>query len=277
MPENQPQVPVADPPAPAAPGALASPPGSLAASVAPPGSAVPPVDPVVPQAPSTGAPVVDPSAPAAETPPAQEPPTPEFIPRAVHEEQFRRLQGAKDKEIADLTKQLQGVQAQPAVPQGQPTPEEFNNEQFFKQLDTDPKGALSYLTDSVRREVMASVQTHQQQHQQQQDAYSQYVGNFRDATDGFTPEELQRAQEAVQQSFTEGRPVTPDEAAMIGRFGSVQNAMNYAQHHMAAIQPAPAAPGTPPVVPGSAPGQIQSPQGEPSQDGPGSWKKMFAD
>ena len=284
MAENQSQVPVVDPAAPAAPGAPAiSPPeGSLAASLLPPGSAVPPVDPGAPQAPPTGEPKVDPSVPAGVTPPAppaQEPPTPEFIPRAVHEEQFRSLQSAKDKEIADLRQQLQTTEAQPATPQGQPAAqEEFSNETFFKKLDSDPKGAMAYLTDEVRRSVMADVQSNQQQ----QDAYSQYVATFNAATEGFTPEERQRAEVAVQDSFNAGRPVTPAEAAMTGRFGSVDNAMAYAQQHMSTLQPAPGAapavpPAVPPVVPGTTPVQVPPPQDGQYQDPSGTYKSIFAD
>lgn len=284
MAENQPLVPVADPAAPAVPGAVVTPPGSDPASVLPPGSAVPPTDPGVPAAAPTGAPPTGTSPPAG-TPPAEGAPVPEFIPRAVHEEQFRSLQSAKDKEIADLqqqNQQLQQSQAQPASAQAPASAEEFDADRWLQMMDTDKKAGMDYLRSDVRRDVMREVQVQQQANQQQQDAYSQYLTTFQKATEGFTPEEYQRAVLEVQQSFSQGNPVSPYEAAQTGRFGSVQQAMDFAQQHMATLQPPPGAqPGTPPavppVVPGAAPVQVPPGQGAPPQDPSGTYRSIFAD
>jgi hypothetical protein len=114
---------------------------------------------------------------------------------------------------------------------------------------------------------------------------SQFMREFNEATAGFSEPEIEAAVGIMEEARTSGGYVSPREAAIIARFGSVENALRYAsQFAQLSGQPAsqpqqaqqqggiPVLPGqpprpAPPVIPGYG---VQPQHGQlPGQQAPG--------
>jgi len=236
--------------------------------------------------------VVDPNSAAAQA--GQEvtatPPEPAMVARGVMDSEIRKVQSAGDSRYSALEKrnselesrlnaqQAPQTQVQPDVAEQGGT-EKYDPAHALKLAETDTEAAFAYqhkhAVADANRNVMAALpdllkttlQAHSQESMQQQQGQGAYKEAFDSVVTAhnLSPEELTRAQEAAYNSMQSqnGIPtITPETAAMIGRFGSVEAALAFASagHAQAnqngALQQGitPAAPaGTPPGLPGQPP------------------------
>jgi hypothetical protein len=205
----------------------------------------------------------------------------------------------KDREIAEIRKTLgqptpnaqqQAPQQSPApMPAALPvdgllTPEE--EKQFISMADTDFAGAMRFrdklMSQRTVNNALAAIRAEQQQQQEQHQAAQQYENQFMRIAQvvGLTPEEQSRAITAVQDAFRANQPITPHEAVMIGRFGSLEASLQFAAQGLRQAVPAgtPApTPGqpTPPSIPGGSRGTVPQTQASGQQAGAGSFRRLF--
>jgi len=227
-----------------------------------------------------------------------------LIPRSVMEAQLenerRHWQSVIDRRFSEYEKKFASVPAQTVQPQPTeqpPAPQDaFDNEKFMELLDDDPAKARAYFFShnspnqnpaDIQQAVSQAVQqalTQQQQHEQQM---AQFVDSMNAATDGLTEQEKERAnQYAVQNYQQTGQFADPYMAAMVGRYGSVQEALRMANAQMSAMsqtQPPPQPQQQPPVqsgpgLVGGGIGQTPKPAGESpgdSQIKPGMFRSLL--
>lgn len=251
--------------------------------------------------------------PAPATTPPSQPAQPDPLPapvRQIVEETLKReretlrreMQSEKDKAIAEIRKTL-GVPtpsaAQTAMPTAQPqamqapqdgllTPDE--EKQFIALADSDFAGAMRFrdkvLTQRVTGQALNTFRAEMQQQEEQNRAAQQYEANFEHLAQasGLTQQERERAIDAVREAFQSGQPITPYEAAMIGRFGSLQASLQFATQGLGQqAAPAGATPPqsqgqqAPPSIPGGSRGTVPQPQptGQQPQTGAGSFRTLF--
>ena len=195
-------------------------------------------------------------------------PAEDFVPRSVMEAQIqereRKWQSTHDKQMADYNKRL--AELMPAQQPTQPLPQQpqpandFSNDTFEAMLNEDPAKARQYFFSFPENKqqpqqpvnVQAEIQAALQADRQAQQAQAQYVASMDQATQGLTAEEKQRAEMAAAEHFqANGTYLAPYEAVVIGRFGSLEQAVTLANAQMMQLSgrpiPAPQIP-TPPVT-----------------------------
>jgi len=207
--------------------------------------------------------------------------SPEMISREVLEAQLERerrhWQSVHDRQIAELKREMSVNTNQPTPPQSQnvaPSSSDFN-EEFANALDESPAKAREVFARSVQEQVRAQMEAYQQQQQEQvqrQEYLQNYAGEFERVTNGFKPEEIERAKAIVQESLTsDGMPtVSAMEAAVQAMAGNQMTAIEMMRRGMqvapqqsqqSAQQQAPAMPGGPA---GNVPVQTQQPPARPN-------------
>ena len=199
------------------------------------------------------------------------PVVPEYIPRDVFETELekekRRLQSQKDKEIARLRKDLLGAEGvpgttQPTPPKAAPqqeTLESLTDDQFIELLN-DGKGGIEKVLTLAEERAIRRIRREEEAKTREMSIMQQYANEMQGIlTSGqFSDQERARAIQAADEAMSQGRPISPAEAAMIGRFGSVELGLRYAAQGMS--MPGQPAPEVLPVPPSQAgqPGMIQA-------------------
>lgn len=224
-----------------------------------------------------------------------------------------KMQGSKDSEIAALNKRIDDLTSQPAPPAEDPslTSTEaaqqagLDGNKFIDLINSDPNAAMQYLQSGMASpqpniDIAAEVQRQVQEQTETTNARQQYESDFARATQGYTQNEVDMAVHAVKQGQERGVLISAQEAAAIGRFGSMDNALKYATElatERGAVfggDATPVVPDTPigdplatapvvpthPPVPGGDAGSVPNPnppQGGSSQDDQlqGMYKKLF--
>jgi len=219
------------------------------------------------QTPGEGATLPVEGQPTDQQPPEGEAVQAEFVPRSVLEHEVRKVQSAKDREIAELNQRLvdQSANVQhPQQPVGQqPQTDEFSQDVFNEYAKTDGEKAVNYMRETMTNEILSKVNAQNSQQQQEQAYLNQYASDFRALADkhNLTPDQRQRAEEAAVGNSADGMPVmSVFEAMAIGMGGDQATVLGYAQQMMQqqqqqlapvpnAQQPGPN--GLPPRMPGS--------------------------
>jgi len=202
-----------------------------------------------------------------------------------------KMQGSKDSEIAALNKRIDDLTSQPAPPAEDPSltsteaaPQTgLDGNKFIDLINSDPNAAMKFLQDGLTSpqpsvDIAAEVQRQVQQQTETTNARHQYESDFARATQGYNKNEIDMAVNAVKQGQEQGVLISAQEAAAIGRFGSMENALRYATE-LATERGAvfggnpPEAPGTPigdplatapvhPPVPGGDAGTVPNPNAQ---------------
>jgi hypothetical protein len=238
-----------------------------------------------PSAPAAPAPVQ--AAPQAQTPapaPAAaeaEPPAPDTSTPAgevaeVWRERYRKLQAAKDREVAEANRRLQAAEAQlsqppqpqvatPAQAQVQAQASQLNPveaKRFLEMINSDnPQQGMDYLMQAMERRAqeIADRQADQrvQMHMENAQKRAAFVREFEVATTGFSEAEQQATVNVISEAHRIGQQISPREAAIIARFGSMENAVRFANQAIMGQQ-APVAPVAPAPQPQMPLGQFPS-------------------
>jgi hypothetical protein len=237
------------------------------------GLEVAPQAPAQVQAQAPAAPVAAPAAPASapEAAPAEAPKQDAFaVAMKASDERYRKLQAAKDREIAELSRQLQAIQAAPvpqvqsnviqmpanpnAVAPAQEQKPKFSGKQFLDMIDShNEEEAVSLLLGEAERRAEERIMNRLRSEQSEREFQNRYLANL-DAVNAqmsTTGEEQNAMVEVIRGSIQNGRPtITPHEALMTVRFGGPEQALSILQQAARAsaqtaqpAQPAPPVPG----------------------------------
>lgn len=227
--------------------------------------------------------------------------TGEFILESVHEARMAKAQSSwqgqineRENRIRELEAQIsqgQQFQPQPQPPAAQPPAQSaesalLSDQDFVDRLNRQDGTALKMLSDAIRKDTIAAAQAAAQQQiqaftqQQQQEAQRQnFLNGYVSQMDalceqaGLTEQEVSHAQQlALTSRDANGFPtISPQEAVMTARFGSLEKAYEFADAQRAALlaaqpgagqppaqqagTPATQAP-TPPPMPAGSPGNV---------------------
>lgn len=202
--------------------------------------------------------------PSVETPEIDQEPeasvdNPLEVMRQTADERYRKLQGTKDREIAELQAKL-NASAQPQAPVQQPgeTAEEFNGRAFLDMIEAGNENeAFERMQAQAEQRAVTRIDEQRKHAEYQQ----QFMTEFDSATSGYTEEEQRATVNIIEDHIAAGRPISPNQAAAIARFGSMDKALEYANQYASSsaksqavppkvdptLQP-PAAPQHPPVM-----------------------------
>jgi len=214
-----------------------------------------------PQAPTSGAEAsggevtVEASTNADQTPEEQvQLPDGEFVPKAVMEahlkERERHFQSVADRQVAQAKKELDELRARLASPVQADAPQtngmpqqsgsDFDNAKFMEMLDEDPAKAREYFFSHPQNAPAQpiDVQSQVQQVLEQERQQAAYVASVEKTFEGIgmTPEERERAEQYIANQYqSTGSYIDPNIAAMVGRFGSPEQAVSLANAQLMAM------------------------------------------
>ncbi len=204
-------------------------------------------------APDAGAAVVEPvvAEPSVVVPePEASSENPLEVMRSQADTRYRTLQSTKDQEIAALQAQLNASQVpQPVVPEPD-AGKDFNGRAFLDMIEAgNENDAFDKMLKMAETRAVAQVT----EQQRSRDYETQFMADFDSATTGYTEEEQQATVNIIQTHVSQGRPITPQHAAAMARFGTLDKALEYANSYAASVATptgaAPVAPNGQPAAP----------------------------
>jgi len=159
-----------------------------------------------------------------------------FMLNSVHQQQMSKMQSTFETKLNEANNKIAelSMQSQPVAAQAQAQQTEQNapltDDKLLKALE-DPNGdAVGMLLKQAEDNIMANI-NQQNTQKQQQDSYLAEAQKF-SAEMQLTPEEQERAWQEIQGTMQQdtGLPTrTPLEAILIGRFGTLEAAAQFAQ------------------------------------------------
>jgi|GEM_PF-3664998 len=199
----------------------------------------------------------------------------------ISDERLRKLQSAKDREVAELRRRLESYESQPRqqpIPQNQPQ-QAKSEEDFWALLEKNPDEAIGSLSKKIRDEVVTEVKEEIRREAETRERYDALRKEFSEATNGYSEAEQAETLRLLDEGHRTGRPITPTQAAVIARFGSMDGLLRAANKNVQNVRPA-APKGAPPPVPGVSDASMARSMGKgEAETGPdalqGKWSEFF--